>query len=244
MNEGAIEVFHGKLVRVIREVTTAKCMIKPLTHTAHSANTRMYALASRKDQAPLELVDRDRGGRAPVIPFFPPSDLLSSTVWMSWFERWDRDEGGALHVRNVSATFYWGVANRKRKQLLRAEWDASDHSPVTAAQPHWQVDTELIGDAYMATVALPEMPSSDSLVELPLDDNGRELVELTPSGVHEISLSRLHLGMGGWQNASSHPACWKHNVGVNNSTLALWAERTLRHAADQFISLPDSVVTV
>ena len=241
MNRAAVDRVHRSVARLLREITTVRCSIGQLPQRRQQSEAMTFALMSGEDAAPLELVDRERGGRAPVIPFFPPIDVTDPTVWMSWYERWTRGLDGDFRVTNLSATFYWGVAYRKRKQLLRAEWD-DDHSPETSAQPHWQVDTELTGEPYTATVLVAAPETSDSLVELPTRGDTGELVEITAIGLQEISLSPLHLGMGGWRNASFHPACWKYDVGADVSTFTQWADRTLRHAADQFKGL--SVVTL
>ena len=245
MTAAEIDAFHRSIARVIREITTVNCKIVALPAGVTSEQgAATYTLAAATNTPPLEFVERERGGRAPVVALYPPQAYDTPTVWVSWYERWERGEAGDAEVRNISATFYWGIANRRRKQLLRAEWDTLEAQPQTAGQPHWQIDTELVGETYETTVGLlqPLTTSSSSLIELPSEESPSELVELTPTGLQEISLSRLHLGMAGWENATTYPGCWRRDLAADRTAISAWAARTLRHAADQFRLL--SVVTV
>ena len=229
MTPGAIGNVHRAIAREIRQITTVNCRIVPLSESA--VDTK-FVLGAVPGAPAFEFVDRARGGRAPVIPLFPPQDFDTPTIWLSWYERWQTD--GEATIKNASATFYWGISNRPRKQLLRAEWDALDTLPNSAGQPHWQVDTELTGEQYTAQVIAPLASTNSALIELPATEVATELVELTVTALHEISLSRLHLAMGGWRNATTYPHCWRHDIATDGAALSAWATRTLRHAADQF----------
>ena len=89
--------------------------------------------------------------------------------------------------------------------------------------------TELTGELYTVTVIAPPVSTTPALVELPAEDTSAELEELTVSSLHEISLSRLHLAMGGWRNATTYPECWRHDIATDGRDLG---ERLIRAFAE------------
>lgn len=214
--------WHRRVSSIFRDVTGERCRVIELSATA---GIRTFELAGAGPGTVIDAVTRVRGGRASALPLYPLTPLDAPTVWVSWFERWDERRMGRAEVRDMSATFYWGTFGRPRIQLLRAEWAAGDAAPDTSAQPHWQVDTDFITE-----VRLPIPPGASPTADL---------VELPGDGDHVdptiVSISGLHLGMAGWRNASTYPAWWRYELGVDEVARAEWLRRLLQHASDQFL---------
>jgi len=45
----------------------------------------------------------------------------------------------------------------------------------------------------------------------------------------------MHLAMGGWNNANTHPGCWRYGLPTNWDDITKWVERTLTYAREQFV---------
>lgn len=186
----------------------------------------------------VETAERDIGGSS-VVFALPELDPLSGTVWFSWHEEWSPDGPRFLDLYTASLTFFWGRTGRKKGQVLRAEWDHKDSG--LAAQPHWHVDAAFL-------LELREMLPPPSIpIEFQEEGTGDAPIEEIPSSLpantelREIDLSGLHLGMGGWENAAETPDWWQRRASTGVA-LAIWAERTLSYARDQFRRLqsPDA----
>jgi hypothetical protein len=219
--------WHRNVGLIFLEVTGQHCQ---LTQRPREARVRSFELSSAASQTIIDRIDRQRGGRTSAIPLLPHVRFDAPTVWVSWFEEWREVALGRFKLEGMSATFYWGIAGRRRLQLLRAEWASYDRAPATSAQPHWQVDTDFIGDR-----SVVQEPTGEQMPEGARD----ELVELPPytqaqDGISIVSISRLHLGMAGWRNAATFPGWWRVELGQDEVLRREWLHRTLQHAADQF----------
>jgi hypothetical protein len=221
--------WHRTVGTIIHEITGQRCRVVERTVVTTAPGFRTFELGAATSETMLERIDRARGGRTPVVPMFPVARFDSPTIWLSWYERWKEQGIGLLVLIDMSASFYWGLPGRHRIQLFRAEWAADENAPQTSAQPHWQVDTDFIGNANADVVSLaPETEGSVELVELPVGEP--YLDDMTAI----ISISRLHLGMAGWKNGATYPAWWRCQLGADEAARREWLRRTLQHAADQF----------
>jgi hypothetical protein len=72
---------------------------------------------------------------------------------------------------------------------------------------------------------LEELPSAEPNA---LDEIG---ASVSPG---KVDVPGIHLGMGGWRNGNEHPVCWQLQVEDNVEDLAVWCERSLRLAREQF----------
>jgi hypothetical protein len=68
-----IDALHRTIARVIRDITTVNCKVVALpAGVASGRSATTYALAAATNTLPLEFVERERGGRAPVVALYPP----------------------------------------------------------------------------------------------------------------------------------------------------------------------------
>jgi hypothetical protein len=181
----------------------------------------------------FDRIERDLGGRVFVFRLLkqPPED---PTLWAGWYEQWVAAGDGKFNLVGLSWTFYWGVLYRPRKAILRAEWDSLQYRSKRAAQPHWHIDPDLLVDSYHLIPAEASATQAEGdLIELPAEDIG--LVEITePTGMQELSMKGMHLAMGGWDHAKTHPGCWRYALPATWNEITKWAERTLTYAKEQF----------
>lgn len=230
----ALDVWHRYVSEVVRRHVGASCKVIEQPGGSREAGVRTFELAAMAGP-PLDRIDRDRGGRVSVVNLFDRVPLDVPTLWFSWFERWAWAPR-APRASDFSITFYWGLAGRPRKQLLRAEWAAPERSPDSAAQPHWQVDTELSALTYVHEGPLVPLEPSEGLVEVPSAADA--------AGLASFSLSRLHLGMAGWANTPDYPGSWCADLGEDIGARKLWISQLLQHTRDQFRLLDVEVVTL
>jgi hypothetical protein len=188
-------------------------------------------LSSRVGAGPLERIDRALGGRAPVVPLFEPNAFYEPTVWMSWYELWRQGRPGDLNLLQMSASFYWGVAYRARTQLLRLEWMSLEESPENAPQPHWQIDTEMLGILVTPGV-IPDRADSPAFLDEGLAVE--VLDDLDSERIAVVSMNRMHLGMAGWRNSLSPSSYWQTNLGGNEAKRREWFDKTMTHVVEQF----------
>ena len=186
-----------------------------------------------------QFAERDMGGRCAVFPLKADFSLEDNQAWVGWHEEWQCQRRNNFDLIGAGWTFFWGVYGRltKEQQIFRADWDETNHRGGNAPQPHWHLDKRLmIGYTTVPRAGAVRPARSSSLVELPpISDSESALYEISPAeGLQEISLGKMHLGMGGWSNHDKHPEWWQCHVGEDLNALADWAERTLQLAMDQF----------
>jgi hypothetical protein len=218
--------WHRNVASIFYDVTGQRCQV---TSRPSQARIEAFELSSGAPATVIDQIERDRGGRASVVPLLPLSRFDVPTVWVGWYEEWSDVGIGALELKTMSASFYWGIAGRRRIQLLRAEWVRFDLAPRTSAQPHWQVDTDFIGDATAVDRAMGDVTEDPlvDLVELTVDDTSQLSAAI-------VSISKLHLGMAGWRNGATYPAWWRVELGADQQLRQEWLRKTLQHAVDQF----------
>ena len=178
-------------------------------------------------------------------------DANGNAPWAGWYEKWTACGAGLFRLVGASWTFYWGSVTREEKdQLLRAEWDQPPPEDKKAkgsealwdrAQPHWHFDRgQLPKICVCPTPTSPPLPHPSSLEDLgaqpALVEVGSPVRPLEREAYQEISLSGLHLGMGGWDCPGSHPQCWQRKV-EEPLDLLKWAKHTLQYAVAQFENL-------
>ena len=181
----------------------------------------------------FDRIERDLGGRVFVFRLLKQPDE-KSTLWAGWYEQWKAAGNEKFNLVGLSWTFYWGALYRPMKAILRAEWDSLQYRSPHAAQPHWHIDPDLLVDSYQR---IPMQTSSDGgdddLIELPAEELG--LIEITePTGIQELSLKGMHLAMGGWNHANTHPGCWRLALPGTWNEISKWTERTITYAKEQF----------
>ena len=184
------------------------------------------------------MIDRDLGGRTFVFRLVDQPEE-EATLWAGWYDQWRAVGDGTFNLVAMSWTFYWGVYYRPRKAILRADWDSLHYRNQRAAQPHWHIDPGLLVDSYRPIVVIASHPpsaltESDDLLEHPPEEAG--LVEFpVPTGIQELSMKGMHLAMGGWNHANTHPGCWRYGLPTNWTDITKWVERTLTYAREQFV---------
>jgi hypothetical protein len=246
VNQTAIGSLHANITTIVRGFAEAPLRLMSPSHpkgwgSVEAGTDISFELDVTQDDAwepgspgaSYERIERDLGGRVFVFRLLqqPPEE---PTLWAGWYEQWRATGGEKFNLVGLSWTFYWGVLYRPRKAILRAEWDSLQYRSPRAAQPHWHVDPDLLVDSYRRVPATePQYLAGSDLIELPVEDTG--LVEiLDPTGLQELSLQGMHLAMGGWQHADSHPGCWRYALPAKWSEITNWAERTLTYAKEQF----------
>jgi len=165
---------------------------------------------------------RHLGGRCYVVRLLPDLTESGSAAWAGWRSNWHVEGVERFTLKAASWTFFWGLPGREEKiQLFRAEW----HEPgaADAPQPHWNVDAKLASAG----------PPVGSQAWTPHSKEGGSHPPDATDGSRIGTLGRLHLAMGGWQNAALHPACWKCTLSGEDDLLA-WATHTLAHALTEF----------
>jgi hypothetical protein len=244
-----IESFHRKIVPEVHSVCGIRITVTPRAghknwRNAIAPSRIEFELMLKDERWVPELVQRDRGGRTPVIQIWN-DDPTHESVWAGWYEVWDKIATDKYILVGVSWSFYWGISGRPKTMMLRAEWDAIDTRSRVAAQPHWHVDTEFMLPTFRILVPASqpaEIPTTpDQALNEILTEQTEDLVEITdPTSIHDVSLSRIHLGMGLWLNGVQKADCWRHVIPENDQweRLVRWAKRTLEYAKDQFSEYP------
>lgn len=195
-----------------------------------------------------EFAERERGERCQVLKV-PGFDPLQGAVWVGWYEQWEIR--GTISDRTrfcligASLTFYWGYGGREKRTMLRAEWDQIDERARSAPQPHWHVGRDLVLDVNVparvfraidetAALTADDDGASGDLVELSTPNSSPDLEELrSADGLQELVVQGMHLGMGWWKNATTHPDCWQRSL-QDSSVLVDWVDNTLASAIHQF----------
>jgi|GEM_PF-2184273 len=179
---------------------------------------------------------RRRGVPCPVLPL-AGWDMEDDQPWAGWYEEWKCIDVGKFELVGASWTFYWGKVGRlgEEQQIFRAEWDQVRHRGGKAAQPHWHFDAAMAMTSYAPRVPrIPPTHETEALEELPsAEPNALEEIGASVSPA-AVDVPRIHLGMGGWRNGNEHPECWQLQVEDKLEDLAVWCERSLRSAKEQF----------
>ena len=195
-----------------------------------------FNIFSKDDFQPTDFAIRKRGGRCPVFPV-KPFDEFGKGLWAGWQEEWVCQGGDHFDLKGAGWTFFWDIMGKDEKiQILRAEWDQINFQGGHAPQPHWHVDTEfMIPFQKTKSNHTYLIEGSSELEEISISVEHSTLEELQPPfHLQDVYISGMHLGMGGWQNQSSHPACWQRSVNGQWVELIVWAERVLSSAIHQF----------
>jgi hypothetical protein len=165
--------------------------------------------------------------RVHVFPLHPaPSSPSSATVpppvahaWVSWFEAWKKVRNTDFALVSAGWSVFWGFRGQDKIRVLRAEWDPPQpDSPSNYPQPHWHVDARAAPQTMVPSPGA--IGAAPALEELAVPGSGPRL-----SGT--IDISRVHLGMGGWDNDSLAPACWQRTFSGDCNDLRIWSLNTL-----------------
>lgn len=247
-SDAHIKSLHANIVTAIRRNTRASLQIVSPSHhdtwhTSAAGSDIKFELATIRDRDPhvlCEMIDRDLGGRTFAFRLIEEAEE-EPTLWAGWYEQWKAADDGTFNLVGLSWTFYWGVLFRPKKAILRAEWDSLRYRSESAAQPHWHIDPSLLVDSYRRVavrtpvpVQPPRITDAGTLVELPPEEAGLREIP-TPDEVQELSMKGMHLAMGGWEHAGSHPSCWRYALPTQWNEITKWVERTLIYAREQFI---------
>ena len=240
-----INSLHNNVARVVREVTGTHLQIVSTSHRKDWESARKGSVVSFEFEphpehptfALTDYIERNRGRRTFVFCLIT-QEQEDPTLWASWYEEWkvDSQQDDRFDLIALSWTFYWGVYNRHRTNIIRADWDALYVRSQGAAQPHWHVDPSLLVNSYTRIRRAPDIDAADdTLLELPHDYGGLEEIGQAPTGLQEVSLGGMHLGMGGWNHPGEHPSCWRRNLPTAWQEITEWVRKTLEYATDQFI---------
>jgi hypothetical protein len=244
VNSTTIKSLHTNIAKAIGEVTGAILQVVCPSHQKgweklqEGANVK-FELSTVENNASkilCDYIDRDLGGRSFAFRLIEQPEE-EPTLWAGWYEEWKATEGQKFNLVGLSWTFYWGVYLRPRPIILRAEWDSLKYRNQRAAQPHWHINSALLIDSYHPIVrpsVLAVAPQEgDDLEELP-EEIEEELEEIAPTGIQELSLTGMHLGMGGWEHSPDHPDCWRNELPTTWSDVTNWVKKTLVYATEQF----------
>ena len=254
---GDIKTLHETLEKRLRNLTRMQFSIRshdPDWEQAVKRSTTTFGISfDMFCRGHTEFGQRKRGGRCPVFPLGQDPLSFEDQAWAGWHEEWYCNGRNVLDLIAVGWTFFWGIGGRlgREQEVLRAEWDqlpdAIDQSHRRggfAAQPHWHLDTDVMPGYSRPVSSQSRVDDSGVLEELPFDVESA-LEEIGDSiGIQQLDLSGMHLGMGGWENHEDHPRCWQKQVSEDWGELALWAERTLESARDQFRELKITEIAV
>jgi len=246
ISDSKLEHLHAALMKQFKEVLGQK----------GRSNLSMKYSKNPKDvpadsALTCELVYSNEGGfvdRAPRRRGAPQSVIILPTqfdgirtpaAWVGWYEEWRRQgaKGGTFDLVGASMTFFWGYINRERTELLRAEWDTEHRGGgITAAQPHWHVDSDIVllhAESVRAHLD-SESDTEEALMELEMEEvSALEEVNKQPPRA-KLSLSPMHLGMGGWSHGKANPGRWQCKVRDNDITAFVdWAHVTLDYVIQE-----------
>ncbi|MGO8901621.1 MAG: hypothetical protein ACLQU5_25195 [Isosphaeraceae bacterium] len=244
VKSSAVNSLHSNIAKVVRDVTEASLQIVSSSHphgwtgigVDEAIEFELGTIPDRQPNVLHERIDRDLGGRTFVFRLVEQPEE-EATLWAGWYDQWKAVGDGTFDLVALSWTFYWGFYYRPRKAILRAEWDSLHYRNQRAAQPHWHIDPGLLVDSYRPIVVATPLPvpeAAGDLIELEPEEMG--LVEIPdPTGIQELSMTGMHLAMGGWTNANAHPGCWRVRLPANWADVTRWVERTLVYAREQFV---------
>jgi hypothetical protein len=241
---GEIERFHYSLSDCIRELTAMRAAVQSSQEGWRRVQKGGRVVFDLLDPNHTAFAERRRGGRCPVFSVERNSEPLEDQAWAAWHEEWYCAQRNDFDLIGVGWTFFWGIEGRlgPDQEILRAEWDQvpetesqSHRRGGNAAQPHWHLDTGLMV-GYTRPISPAIRTAASGELEEVAPDVGSALIEIgRPTGIQELSLSGMHLGMGGWRNHGDHPRCWQMPIDHDwRGPIVLWAEQTLRLARDQF----------
>jgi hypothetical protein len=241
---GKIDSLHQSFADRINDLTALRVAIQSSMEgwkRVVKGTTISFEMVCRQHTTTAE---RKRGGRCPVFQIDPNRDPFEDQPWAGWYEEWFCVQHKDFDLIGAGWTFFWGADGRlgREQEILRAEWDQVPETDDQkryrrggiAAQPHWHLDTGVMAGYSRPTPPVARSTEVIALEEL-ASDASPSLVEIGQvSGIQELDISGMHLGMGGWRNHENHPRCWQTLLGANWNDLILWAEQTLRSARDQF----------
>ncbi|MDP8237784.1 MAG: hypothetical protein P9X24_01725 [Candidatus Hatepunaea meridiana] len=194
---------------------------------------------------------RLRGGKCPVISIKTVSAPYEPRIWFSWHEEWKRTADRKMEKEkfvlvDAGWTFFWGIRQRDKDQIFRAEWGQFPYCGKTAPQPHWHIDPDLMVTIHPLLSEPQTIPRSDSsnLEELLVTEEETALETIpdehilsstTTESIQDISMQGMHLGMGGWKGKGRDHQHWQYQIEENNlDELVEWSERVLQSAIRQF----------
>jgi len=181
-----------------------------------------FEMQADYDGYSVDYARRELGGRCFVVKLLPDLSETAFAAWASWQSTWGAEGKGYFSLKAASWTFFWGQARSEEKtQLFRAEWHLE--GAEDAPQPHWNLDTK-------PTLSLSAANARDWVLHA---KSGIGVASRASGGSPITSLAKLHLAMGGWRNAASHPDCWICAV-PGDQDLLNWAKNTFAHAVTEF----------
>ncbi len=184
---------------------------------------------------------RTKGSDRSILQLFPKSDPLTSSVWVSWHEKWKKSDRESFDLLGISLAFFRGFADRPKEQILRAEWDICTSRESRYAQPHWHVDIGLARGMSFQQRVDPVQTGSESCTAG--DESALEELPVTePPGSYmtsrETDLSAVHLGMG-WKHSHQYPVCWNNNMSNYIKDIPGWLENVLLFGIDELKKVKD-----
>jgi hypothetical protein len=235
-----IKPIHGKLCQQLRGYFESDVLIHPRIEGWENAFGLKFVEFDMKAQGPLAFVRAQRSQRnitCPVILLRPfENDPEVPGAWCAWYEKWNVEGNRRFTFETASITFFWGTvgfnySDNTLRQAFRAEWDLGK-SGVNGAQPHWQIDWLIYPDEYVA----PRLQQDLTVLEELQPGTQGMLQPYTLTTLKGLSISRIHLGMRGWQGDEEEPKCWQFRPENLAEDLMVWAQRTLAYVEHQFQS--------
>ena len=179
-----------------------------------------YALTARGDHP------------TPCFPLHIDAISEGARLWWAWREEWKALSPNVFALVGAGFVFFWGDS-RRRAQVFRAEWDDFTQRGSTRGQPHWHIDDKILAEA--SWIPAPKQLPHSSVAEFDIIEVDRtteiqdyeaiETMSAEPE-VSFVSLSGMHLYMGGWtHNSKKPPRCWQPRLDLNE--LKSWATSTL-----------------
>lgn len=185
--------------------------------------------------------------RTPIVPL-PVGSTRRKAIplkwWVAWRERWIARGAKEFAFDSAGWSLFCSTNDQDHLLLLRAEWDKTDPAnPPNAGQPHWHVHRVLdmlpferpfepdegIGGSVADEDGLNE---EDAIVALHPDGSG--LVEEGRVPTSRIGITRVHLGMAGWEYPGEPPLCWQYPVGEEViDHIGRWASASLKYLQSQ-----------
>ena len=220
----------------------------------------MRAVDRRRQASALK--EHGSADRTPIVRL-PIGETRRKPVplawWVAWRETWVAEGAEKFSFKTAGCSLYCSTDDVAHQLLLRAEWDWPDpEKPMNAGQPHWHIHRvlDLVGSESVSLQPRPASHPVDTtptpftgavasavatdggLVELepgePIAAADAGLVELSEMPVARAEITRVHLGMGGWDNHATTPRAWQRSLdGDVIKTLSEWAPAAMRYVQSQ-----------
>ncbi len=163
---------------------------------------------------------------------FKTGDILEHTLMSSWSEEWRKSAKKEFTLESASWSFFWGLINEDKKQIIRAEWHNMNSTNFQHALPHWHIDIDVVIKREQNNKGKDVNNQNTGLSELKTmihkRKKSREIIKKD-----FLKLQKIHFGMGAWTNSTEYPNCWiVTDTELNN--VIQWAIQTLRLVKHEF----------